>query len=83
MMRDVDELFKTKVCRPVSRCLSVIERVEPLWNTLTHKVPPSEIPRHSSETEQIRTPSGTTERADSRFFFFLIRDSETRGPGRF
>ena len=38
MMRAVDELITlmTKVCCPVSRRLSVIERRDPLWNSLTH-----------------------------------------------
>ena len=37
-MRAVDELITlmTKVCRPVSRRLSVIERGDPLWNSLIH-----------------------------------------------
>ena len=37
--RAVDKLTTrlTKVCRPVSRRLSVIERGDPLWNSLTHK----------------------------------------------
>ena len=45
MMRAVDELvtLMTKVCRPVSRRrLSVIERGDPLWNSLTHKFQTSE-----------------------------------------
>ena len=39
MMRAVDELITlmTKVCRPVSRRLSVVERGDPLWNSLTLK----------------------------------------------
>ena len=43
-MRAVDELItlKTKVCRPVSRRLSIIERRDPLCNSLTHKFQPSE-----------------------------------------
>ena len=42
MMRAVDELM-TKVCRPVSRRrLSVTERDDPLWNSLTHKFQTSE-----------------------------------------
>ena len=38
MMRAVDELITlmTKVCRPVSRRLSVKERGDPLWNSLIH-----------------------------------------------
>ena len=38
-MRAIDELItlKTKACRPVSRRVSVIERRDPLWNSLTHK----------------------------------------------
>ena len=38
-MRAVDELITlmTKVCRPVSRRLSVIKRRDPLQNSLTHK----------------------------------------------
>ena len=46
MMRAVDELMTlmTKVCRPVSRRLSVTERGENV----------RENPRHSSENEQIR-----------------------------
>ena len=44
MMRAVDELITlmTKVCRPVSRRLSVIELGDPLWNSLTHKFQTSE-----------------------------------------
>ena len=44
MMRAVDKLITllTKVCRPVSRRLSVIERRYPLWNSLTHKFQTSE-----------------------------------------
>ena len=44
MMRAVDEpiTLKKKVCRPVSRRLSVIERGDPLWNSLTHKFQTSE-----------------------------------------
>ena len=38
MQRAVDELITlmTKVCRPVCRRLSVIERGDPLWNSLIH-----------------------------------------------
>ena len=45
MMRAVDEpiTLKTKVCRPVSRCPSVItERGDPFCNDLTHKFQTSE-----------------------------------------
>ena len=44
MQRAVDKLitFLTKVCRPVSRRQSVIERGDPLWNSLTHKFQTSE-----------------------------------------
>ena len=51
-MRAVDELITLmmKVCRPVSRRLSVIERGDPLWNSLTHKFQMSE---KFIESEQI------------------------------
>ena len=44
MQRAVDELITLlkKVCRQVSRRLSVIERKDPLWNSLTHKFQTSE-----------------------------------------
>ena len=44
MIRAVDELITlmAKVCRPVSRRLSVIERGNSLWNSLTHKFQTSE-----------------------------------------
>ena len=44
MMRGVDELITltTKVCRPVSRRLSVMEQGDLLWNSLTHKFQTSE-----------------------------------------
>ena len=44
MQRAVDELITllTKVCRPVSRCLSVKEQGELLWNSLIHKTQTSE-----------------------------------------
>ena len=44
IQRAVDELITlmTKVCRPVSRRLSVIERCDPLWNSLTRKFQTSE-----------------------------------------
>ena len=47
MMRAVDELITlmTKVCRPVSRRLLVIERGDPLWNSLTRKFQTSEKTR--------------------------------------
>ena len=56
MMRAVDELItlKTKVCRPVCRRRSVIERGDPLWDSLTQIPNVREIPRHSSENEQSR-----------------------------
>ena len=56
-MRAVDELItlKTKVCRPVSRRLSVIERGDPLWKQFDSQIPNvRENPRHSSDNEQIR-----------------------------
>ena len=52
MMRAVDTLITllTKVCRPVSRPhLSVIERGDPLWNSLTHKFQTSEKIRATAE----------------------------------
>ena len=51
MMRAVDELItlKTKVCRPVSRRLSVIERGDSLWNSLTHKFQTSEKIRATAQ----------------------------------
>ena len=57
MMRAVDELITvmTKVCRPVSRRLSVIERGDPLWNRLTHKFQMSEKFRAAA---QKRSKSG-------------------------
>ena len=47
MQRAVDELITlmTKVRRPVSRRRSVIERGDPLWNSLTHKFQTSEKTR--------------------------------------
>ena len=50
-MRAVDEpiTLKTKVCRPVSRRLSVIERSDPLWNSLTHKFQMSEKIRATAQ----------------------------------
>ena len=50
-MRAVDEPISlmTKVCR-----LSVIERGDPLWYSLTQIPNVRENPRHSSENEQIR-----------------------------
>ena len=51
MQRAVDELITllTKVCRPVSRRLSVIERGDPLWNSLTHKFQTSEKIRATAQ----------------------------------
>ena len=51
-MRAVDELITlmTKVCRPVSRRrLSVVERGDPLWNSLTHKLQTSEKIRATAQ----------------------------------
>ena len=50
-MRAVDELItlKTKVCRSVSRRLSVIERGDPLWYSLTHKFQTSEKIRATAQ----------------------------------
>ena len=44
LSRAVDELITllTKVCRPVSRRLSVMERGNPLWISFTHKLQKSE-----------------------------------------
>ena len=44
IQRAVYELItlKTKVCRPVSRRLSVIEQGDPLWNSLIHQFQTSE-----------------------------------------
>ena len=51
MMRAVDELITlmTKVCRPVSRRLSVIERGDPLWTNLIHKSQTSEKIRAAAQ----------------------------------
>ena len=52
MMRAVDELITlmTKVCRPVSRRrLSVIERGDPLWNSLSHQFQTSEKIRATAQ----------------------------------
>ena len=59
MMRAVDEpiTLKTKVCRPVSRrpvshstgSPSVLERGDPLWNSLTHKFQTSEKSRATAQ----------------------------------
>ena len=62
MMRAVDELITLmmKVFRPVSRRrLSVIERGDPLWNSLTHKFQTSEKIR---ATAQKVSKSGFLER---------------------
>ena len=50
-MRTVDELstLMTKVHRPISRRLSVIERGDPLWNSLTHKFQTSEKIRATAQ----------------------------------
>ena len=63
MQRAVDELITLlkKVCRQVSRRLSVIERRDPLWNRLTHKFQKSEKFR---ATARKVSKSGDTE---SRF----------------
>ena len=56
-MRAVDELITlmTKVCRPVSRRLSVRERGRPVVEQFDSQIPNvRENPRHSSESEQIR-----------------------------
>ena len=82
MMRAVDELITlmTKVCRPASRRLSVIERGDPLWNSLTHKSQTSEEIRAQLRKWANQDSSGTTKRADSRWL--SGRDSKTRVPGR-
>ena len=51
LQRAVDKLVTllTKVCRPVSRRLSVIERGDPLWNSLTHKFQTSEKIRATAQ----------------------------------
>ena len=51
MQRAIDELItlKTKVCRPVSRRLSVIEKGDLLWNSLTHKFETSEKIRAATQ----------------------------------
>ena len=51
MQRAVDKLITllTKVCRPVSRRLSVIEHGDPLWNSLTHKFQTSEKIRTAAQ----------------------------------
>ena len=59
MQRAVDEIITlmTKVCRPVSRRPSVIERGDPLWNSLQFNSLVSNVrenPHCSSENEQIR-----------------------------
>ena len=51
-MQAVDELITlmTKVCRPVSRRrLSVTERSDPFWNSLTHKFQTSEKIRATAQ----------------------------------
>ena len=70
MMRAVgDELITlmTKVCRPVSRRLSVIERGDPLWNSFDSQISNvRENPYRSSEKLANQAFSGATKRADSR-----------------
>ena len=71
MMQAADELItlKTKVCRPVSRRLSVTERGSPLWNSLTHKFQTSEKFR---ATAQIVSKSGIFwNDKESRFPLFV------------
>ena len=50
-MRAVDELITlmTKVCRPVSRRLSVIKRGDPWWNSLNNKFQTSEKIRATAQ----------------------------------
>ena len=82
MMRAVDELITlmTKVCRPVSRCLSVIERGDPLWNSLTHKLPNVRKSAPQLRKWANQDSFGTTKRADPHWL--SSRDSKTRVPGR-
>ena len=57
IQRAVDKLIALlkKVCCQVSRCLSVIERGDPLWNSLDSQISDvTENPRRDSENEQIR-----------------------------
>ena len=51
MLRAVDGLITliTKVCRPASCRLSVTERSDPLWNSLTHKFQTSEKIRATAQ----------------------------------
>ena len=51
MQRAVDELITllTKVCRPVSRLLSVIEQGDLLWNSFIHKSQTSEKIRAAAQ----------------------------------
>ena len=69
MQRAVDELttLMTKVYRPLSRRLSVIEQGDLLWNSLIHQSHTSEKIRAAAQ--KMSKPgfsSGTTRRADSR-----------------
>ena len=51
MQRAVDELITllTKVCRPVSRLLSVIKQGDLLWNSFIHKSQTSEKIRAAAQ----------------------------------
>ena len=51
MQRAVDELITllTKVCRPVSRLLSVIEQGDLLWNSFIHQSQTSEKIRAAAQ----------------------------------
>ena len=68
MQRAVDELITllTKVCRPVSRLLSVIEQGDLLWNSFIHK---------SQTSEKIR--AAAQKMSKSGFFW---NDKESRFP---
>ena len=65
MQRAVDELITlmTKVCRPVSRRLSVIEQGDLLWDSLIHK---------SQTSEKIR--AAAQKMSKSGFFWNAKRD---------
>ena len=83
MQRAVDKLVTllTKVCRPVSRRLSVMSEQHHLLLIVWFTNPK----RQRKSVSRLRKwanqdSSGTTERADSRWF--LSRDSKTRIPGR-
>ena len=82
-MRAVDELITLlkKVCRPVSRCLSVVNRGDPLWNSLTHKF---QTPEKFRAKTQIVSKSGFFWNDKESRFSLIVKQSfsKTRIPGR-